>query len=394
MPKIDRWLITVVPIAVLFACRMLGLFLLIPVFTIYAGQLLHATPGLIGVALGAYGLGQGLLQLPMGLLSDNYGRKSILTYGFILLGLGSVIGAVTNSIWGIIAARILQGSGAIGSVLMALLADITTVQARTKGMAIIGSTIGLSFALAMVVSPVIAAHFGLHGIFYISLLLAMLGLIIVHYIKAPPVIAVATRMNWWLTLRERCVTSLADKQLLTLNFGIFFQHWILTATFYVLPLVLQKHIASGNLEHISLFYLVILLSAFALMIPLIIISEKHGYIRRVLRGSIVGTAIIQGVLAVNYQHWSFLCMLMVLYFAMFNVLEALLPSLTSKQAHQAHKGTAMGIYSTFQFLGIFAGGIVSGVIFAHAGYQAVFYLNSVVAMIWYISTTIVGEEMP
>src|SRR3990167_1051773 len=220
---INSWLKSVLPIAGLFSCRMLGLFLLIPVFTIYAGELVNATPGLIGIALGAYGLGQCLWQLPMGLLSDHYGRKPILIFGLLLLGLGSLVGALANSIETVIIARVLQGSGAIGSVLMALLADLTTVQSRTKGMAVIGGTIGLSFAFAMVISPVIASNFGLSGIFYSTLLLSLVGLLLLECVPAPPVIVSNLPLNWRTLYFERLRISFMDRRLQKMNLGIFFQ---------------------------------------------------------------------------------------------------------------------------------------------------------------------------
>ena len=184
---IPRWLISTFPIAALFAFRMLGLFMLIPIFTLYASDLTDATPRLLGVALGAYGLTQGLLQIPFGILSDRYGRKPLITLGLILFTLGSLLGAVTHTIFGMILARILQGAGAIGSVLIALLADITSAHDRTKAMAIIGVSIALSFSLAFIVGPILAKYTGLTGIFYVTATLALLGLVILYtLIPTPP----------------------------------------------------------------------------------------------------------------------------------------------------------------------------------------------------------------
>ena len=176
----QSWLGKTLPIAAIFSFRMLGLFMLIPVFTIHAGHLTAATPKLLGIALGSYGLSQGLLQIPFGMLSDRYGRKPILTFGLLLFALGSLVGALTHSIYGIIFARILQGAGSIGSVLIALLSDVTEDSQRTKAMAIIGTTIGISFSLAMVISPIITHHYGLSGIFYLTFLLALFGLLLLY----------------------------------------------------------------------------------------------------------------------------------------------------------------------------------------------------------------------
>lgn len=378
------WSKTVFPIAALFSFRMLGLFLLIPVFTLYAADFKGATPALIGIALGSYGLSQGFLQIPFGLLSDRWGRKPIITMGLLLFMAGSLLGALSDSIYGIILARILQGTGAIGSVLIALLADLTPDESRTKAMAVIGMTIGLSFSLAMVLSPVFSQHYGLQGIFYLTALLALIGLVLLHLVIPNP-------------LQERFhgdsetnpalfCTVITNKNLWSLNFGIFCQHFILTSTFFILPLILKYHIEQKQLNQSWLFYLTLMFVAFVIMIPFIIYSERKNRAKAVFLGSVLSTVIAQTILIFIHTQWLSLCAMMLLYFVGFNILEALLPSQISKQAAPNSKGTAMGVYSTSQFLGIFAGGISAGFLYQWHQDKSIFIANALLSILWLISS--------
>ena len=376
----QSWLSSVFPIAAILSFRMLGLFMLIPVFTVYANQLTSSSPTLIGLALGSYGLSQGLLQIPFGLLSDRFGRKPILTLGLILFACGSILGAVTTSIYGMIFARIIQGTGAIGSVLIALLADLTPDEQRTQAMAIIGVSIGLSFSLAMVISPAISHYFGLSGIFYLTAFLAILGLFILHLVIPTPKkepFHLDSEANPKLFKRVIC-----NRHLQRLNVGIFCQHFILTATFFAIPILLQEQIKSGSLSQQWHFYLPLMLFAFITMVPFIILAEKKRQIKAVFLASVIITCVSQFVLAFTYQHWLAICGLMFTYFVGFNVLEASLPSLVSRQSNADSKGTAMGIYSSSQFLGIFAGGVIAGIIYQSTGSKGIFITNSFIALVW------------
>jgi MFS family permease len=378
------WLNSVFPIAALFSFRMLGLFMLIPVFTVYAKDLSGANATLIGIALGSYGLSQGLLQMPFGLLSDKVGRKPVITAGLILFALGSLLGALTTSIYGMIIARILQGTGAIGSVLIALLADLTPDDQRTKSMAVIGSTIGLSFSLAMVISPAITHHFGLSSIFYFTAALALAGLFLLHAVIPTP-----KNEPFHLDSEVRPALLrevLGNSHLLRLNIGIFCQHVILTATFYAIPMILQQHMEQGQLTHQWHFYLPLMLFSFIGMIPFILISEKKKKLKGVFLSSIVVTLLSQLFLAYSSDNWIELCGLMFLYFVAFNILEATLPSLVSKQSNANSKGTAMGIYSSSQFLGIFIGGSLAGILFQLTNIKSIFLLNTLFAVIWLIAS--------
>lgn len=374
------WSKTVIPIAAIFSFRMLGLFLLIPVFSVYAVSLHGATPTLIGFALGGYGLTQGLLQMPFGMLSDKLGRKPILTLGLILFACGSLLGALTDSIYGMIFARILQGTGAIGSVLIALLADLTPDEQRTKAMAIIGMTIGISFSLAMIISPAISNVFGLSGIFYLTTTLALSGLVLLHLIIPNP-------------LKEKFHADseanpsffkpvIQNRHLQRLNFGIFCQHFILTATFFAIPILLSHQITQGHLTQQWHFYLPLMLASFILMVPFIIIAEKKKMMKIVFVLSVFFITLTQGLLAFTCQDWFSLCLLMFVYFVAFNILEATLPSLISKLANPNSKGTAMGIYSTSQFLGIFAGGSLAGILYQWHSSQGIFLTNMIISSAW------------
>jgi len=376
----QSWLKHAVPIAAIFSFRMLGLFMLIPVFTVYATQLKDATPTLIGIALGSYGLSQGLLQIPFGMLSDRFGRKSILTIGLLLFASGSLLGAYSHSIYDMILARTLQGTGAIGSVLIALLADLTPDKQRVKAMAVIGVTIGLSFSLAMIISPAMAHHFGLAGIFYLTTFLAILGLFLLHTAIPTPEKEPFHMDSEASPARFKHVIK--NKHLQRLNIGIFFQHMILMSTFFSIPMILQQHVIRGHLAQQWHFYLPLMVCAFLAMIPFIMLAERKHQMKHVFVTSVIITGLSQLVLAFTYQHWFSICGAMFTYFVAFNILEASLPSLISRQASADSKGTAMGIYSSSQFLGIFAGGTFAGLIFQAAGSQGIFIANSIIALLW------------
>lgn len=379
---IYSWSKTVFPIAAIFSFRMLGLFMLIPVFTIYAAHLQDATPALIGIALGGYGLTQGLFQIPFGMLSDKIGRKPVLTIGLFLFAMGSLIGAFTNSIYGMILARTLQGTGAIGSVLIALLADLTPDNARTKAMAVIGMTIGTSFSLAMVISPALAHRFGLAGIFYLTSLLAIIGLLLIHLVIPNPL---KERFHSDSETNPELFKSvISNHHLQRLNLGIFCQHFILTATFFAIPMILNTQVQAGHLTSQWHFYLPLMICSFIFMIPFIVLAERKKRMKAVFLMSVLITTLTQGLLALFHINWLSLCLLMFVYFVAFNILEASLPSLISKQANPNNKGTAMGIYSTGQFLGIFAGGSLAGVVYQWGNSFAIFVANAIIGAIWFI----------
>jgi MFS family permease len=375
----STWLRTVLPIAAIFSCRMLGLFLLIPVFSLYAHSLTGATPALIGLALGCYGLSQGLLQIPFGLLSDRYGRKPLIIAGLILLALGSMLGATTHSIAGMMIARTMQGMGAIGSVLMALLADLTPESKRTASMAVIGGSIGLSFNLAFIISPPLAQHTGLSGLFMVTVVLACLGLILIYFVVPKPKTAPALSATPY---RTRLREVVQHTELQRLNLGIFCQHAMLTATFFVLPLRLSTAIKTHQLTALWHFYLPMLVIAFVAAVPLILFAEKRGKTKLVFLVAVGLMGLSQALLAQHSLPWVGFCSVMFVYFLAFNALEAMLPSLVSKRTNPKNKGTAMGVYSSSQFLGIFAGGSLAGLLYQSYGNSGVFMVNALVAAVW------------
>ena len=363
---------TIAPIAAIFACRMLGLFMLIPVFTLYATQLQHATPVLIGLALGCYGLSQGLMQIPFGLLSDYYGRKRIITIGLILFACGSLLGALTHSIWGMILARSIQGLGAIGSVLIALLADLTPDKYRTFSMAILGASIALSFGLAFILSPLLTEYAGLAGIFYFTLGLIGIALLLLYtVIPNPKPLPQDTT-----PIGQRIRQVIRQPALQRLNLGIFCQHFMFTASFFFIPLRL-KEVATWHM------YLPLLTASFIIMALLVYYSEKIHQTQRLFMGMIITTALCQLGLLTNTDSWWVFNTLLLLYFIAFNVLEAMLPSLISKRAQATNKGTAMGIYSSCQFLGIFAGGSVAGLLYQYGGAAYICLANMLIALLWF-----------
>ncbi|MDO8891202.1 MAG: MFS transporter [Sulfurimicrobium sp.] len=367
-------------LAGIFGLRMLGMFLILPVFAIYAtgipGGENHA---LIGLALGAYGLTQALLQLPFGMASDRFGRKRVIYFGLILFVLGSFIAASAHDIYWVIIGRSIQGAGAISAAVTALLADLTREEHRTKAMAMIGSTIGLMFALSMVLGPALYQFIGVPGMFALTGVLALLAMVVVAVvIPDPPASHFHSDAE---VAPARLKDVLQDKQLLRLNFGIFSLHAAQMAMFTVIPLAL---IESGNLaqnQHWKI-YLPVMLLAFAFMVPAIIVAEKKAKLKQVFVMAVALLLLTQISLTVLVGHfWGIVAALMTFFIA-FNILEATLPSLISKLAPAQAKGTAMGVYNTSQSLGLFVGGVSGGLLAHQFGHFAVFVFGATLSAVW------------
>lgn len=373
---------TVLSLASLYAFRMLGLFMVLPVLMLYGADYARATPFLLGVALGVYGLTQAVFQIPLGLLSDIIGRKPIIFAGLFVFALGSVIAATATSIEGLIIGRALQGSGAIASAIMAMVADLTSEENRTKAMAAIGASIGLSFSVAMIVGPAVAAAVGLKGVFFLSALLAGCGMFVLAlFVPKPPRAPASHRDTGAIPslIRE----SLSNTQLLRLNWGIFSLHFILMSAFVVIPDMLESQYDFVRHSH-WLIYLSLLGGAFLLMLPLVIIAERKRQIKRVFLVSVitlVGCFALLGQVQMPVTYW--LAVLLV-FFTAFNLLEASLPSLVSKLSPAGAKGTAMGLYSTSQFLGAFGGGVAGGWVLQSYDYMVVFQMGTGVAGLWFL----------
>lgn len=365
-------------LALVMAVRMLGLFIILPVFSMHAADFTHATAQWIGVALGIYGLTQALLQIPLALWSDRIGRKPVMAIGLGVFILGSVCAAATHSIYGLIIGRALQGAGAIGSTVLALAADLTREENRSKAMGMMGLAIGVSFAVAMMLGPVLNAWVGLTGIFWIMAGLALLAELLVWLLipaMPPPAQANAGEMKAGL------MQVLTDRNLLCLDASIFFLHAILTAVFIAIPIILGRIVLLSAAQQTEL-YLLVLLLAFALMLPVMILAEKYRHIKPVFLMAIGVLLLTQGLLWRFHQDIWVIGLILLLFFTAFSLLEAILPSWISKIAPLPHKGAAMGCYSTAQFLGIFAGGSAGGWVFAHFGLAGISSLAGLLALIW------------
>lgn len=372
-----------VSLALIFASRMLGLFMIYPVFAVYARDLPGATATTIGLALGIYGLAQALLQIPLGWLSDRVGRRPVIAGGLVVFALGSVVAALSGSIYGIIAGRLLQGTGAIGSVILALTADLTHDRHRTRAMAVIGMSIGLSFAVAVVVGPMLQARVGVPGIFWLTALLGLTGIGVLF-------LSVPRPREQRLHRDSEAVPALfwrvlSDRQLLRLDLGILVQHAILTATFLGLPVLLRDtvQLASGDQW---LLYLPVLAVSLAVMVPLMIHGERRGQVKGVFLGAVAGIAVSQALLVPQHTSLMTLVPVIIVFFAAFNLLEATLPSLVSRVAPAGMKGTALGVYSSSQFLGIFLGGVLGGWIQQVWGLPGLHAFAAALATLWFLAS--------
>lgn len=366
-------------LALLYSFRMLGLFMVLPLLALYAADMPGATPTLIGLALGIYGLGQALLQIPLGWLSDHVGRKPVIVGGLLLFALGSVMAAQADSLWGIVLGRALQGAGAIAATVMALVADLTSEEQRTKAMAVVGMSIGMSFAVALVLGPAVAAWGGLAAVFWLTAGLAVVGILVVLVLVPTPAAPITdhSEVGARVGLFGR---SLRNPDLARLNFGVFTLHFILMASFLVVPGLLEQVAGVDRAYHWQV-YLPVLFLSIAGMVPMMRQAERGGRPRAMFLLGIglllmallvVGTASIAAVLYLGL--W--------LFFVGFNYLEATLPSLVSKAVFAGGKGTALGVYSTCQFLGAFAGGAAGGWVVQQFGLAALLGMCLALAAVW------------
>ena len=374
-------------LAAVFSVRMLGLFMVYPVFAVFARHLAGATPSKIGIALGIYGLSQGVLQIPFGTLSDRIGRKTMIVIGLAVFGIGSAVAARAGTIDGMIIGRLLQGAGAIGSVVLALVADLTAEKSRTKAMALVGMTIGLSFLVAIVTGPALAGWIGVAGIFWLMTVLALAGIAITLLVVPRPPRPPAARGER--ALAALIGASLRNAELLRLDFGIFALHAMLTAGFLVVPGLLRGTLAVSNREQWQV-YLPVLLVSVAVMAPAIIVAERYRRMKSLLVGAVVALAASQLMLAAGGSNPYVLLVGLVVFFAGFNIMEASLPSLVTKTAPEGSTGTATGIYSSSQFLGIFAGGAIGGWVHQAAGTPAVFLFAGSLAVVWVLVAATMG----
>jgi len=363
-------------LAGVFGLRMLGLFFILPVFAVHAAQIRGGDNlTLVGLALGAYGLAQGVLQIPFGMASDRWGRKPVLYIGLLIFAAGSFLGMAADDIWTAVAARMLQGAGAISSVAMALAADLTREQHRTKVMAMIGSMIGFMFALSLVGAPLLYRVIGMDGLFALTGLLCLAAMAVVKVLVPDPPAQRAARAAPGDTR-----AAVLDPELLRLNAGILVLHIVLYAMFVVVPpLLVEAGLALP--EHWKL-YLPVVLASFVLMVPAVIYADRRNQPKPVLVGAVVLLLGVEAALGLMHGGIAAIAALMFAFFVSFNVLEALLPSLVSRLAPAAGSGVAIGVYNTTQTLGVFFGGLLGGWVAGHHGASGVFAMCAALVAVW------------
>jgi MFS family permease len=358
---------------------MFGMFLMLPVLALYARGMPDYSPELLGLAMGAYGLTQALLQIPFGRWSDRLGRKPVIVVGLVLFAGGSLLGALAHSLAGLAVARSLQGAGAVSAAVSALLADLTRPELRTRAMAFIGISIGLSFALSLVFGPVLDAAIGVPGIFIVMLFMAVAGIaLIVWAVPAAP-----TRSSTDVPPLSRMHELLVRPALLRLHLGIFAMHFMMTATFLAVPVVLLERLGIATAAHWKV-YLGVFVASIAGTLPLVLATERTHRPAVLLLLAILATAISQALLGASHGHFWVVMAALTLYFAGFNYLEARLPALLTLAAPGSERGAALGIFATAQFLGAFAGGAVGGVLLGRFGLPGVFWGAAAVAGLWAI----------
>ena len=364
-------------LATVFATRMLGLFLVLPVFALEAARYPGgADAALIGLAMGIYGLTQGILQIPFGLASDRFGRKRVIVAGLAVFALGSFVAAAAGDLTWLIVGRSLQGAGAVSAAVTALLADQTRDEVRTKAMALVGASIGLMFALSLIASPAVAAHIGLSGLFAVTGLLALACMAVVVW-WAPPEPAVHKNVP-----RGRLSEVLRDPGLVRLNVGVFVLHAVQLAMWVAVPgLLVQAGLAK---EDHWMVYLPAVLGSFAVMGFALFPLERRGYLRAVFLAAVGLVGLVQLGLVAVAPHASVLALavLLFLFFCGFNVLEATQPSLASRLAPAHARGAALGVYNTLQSLGFFAGGAVGGWLTKHVGMPGLFATCAGLMVVW------------
>ena len=363
-------------ISLVMAVRMLGLFMLFPVMSVYAGDYDSATPFLIGMAIGIYGLTQAIFQIPFGYFSDRFGRKPILLVGLLIFLLGSIMAANTSNIIIVVIGRAFQGGGAISAVLMAFLADSISEENRAKANAFVGFQIGVAFMLSLLIGPIISSRVGLSGLFWVIALLSLIAMIIVLSLKQ-------TKSIKYYKLSFEAFKETFTKELLALDFSIFSLHLILAAGFVVMPLLIMENQIVSMIDNWQLYLPAVLLS-FLGMIPFIVISEKFKKTKYILLISILLLLASQIIFFSFKLNFKVFLITLTIFFVAFNTVEALLPSLLSRTASASKRGLAMGIFSTSQFVGTFIGGAIGGFIYDIYDLNSVFLFTIFVAIIWWL----------
>lgn len=371
-----------VTLASIYGLRMLGLFFILPVFAVYAQHLPQGhDKTLVGLALGIYGLTQAIMQIPLGLASDRFGRKPVMVFGLALFAAGSFLAGASDNLYLIIVGRAVQGAGAISAAISAMIADSTREQHRTKAMAMVGMTIGMAFITSLVLGPPVYHAISVPGMFDLTGVLALLAIAVVIWVvpNAPMTTHAEETQGHW----SRAVFTPA---LLKLDFSIFVVNFLQVSMFVVVPVALVQYAGIPLLHH-WMVYLPVTLVSFALAIPGIIWAEKYGHMKPVFVGSVALLVLTMLGFAAGYKHPVALVAALFCFFLAFNVMEALLPSLVSRTAPPSRKGLALGIYNTGQSLGLFAGGGVGGFLAQHVGKEGVFIAAAALAAVWLVVAT-------
>lgn len=371
-----------ITLALIYFLRMLPLFMLLPVLTLAGNQYPDASPQLLGIALGIYGLTQAGLQIPLGMLSDRFGRKPIIVAGLCLFIIGSLLAAISTSVYELILGRTLQGAGAVAAAIMALAADLTRPQVRTKTMACIGISIGIAFSIAFILGPFLYTKIGLSGLFYVGIGLALLAIVLL--LTGLPQ-SESNKQPSALKLID-LKSALSDPNLRPFYWSILITHFILMANFVVIPITLQDVIALTVSSHWQV-YLSAMLASLLIMLPFMIFGEKLNKTRLFFISSIALMLLSQLGFIVLHSTLTFLIIIVFLsiFFGAFNYLEALLPSTLSKKADPNKKGTALGIYATLQFIGMFLGGTLGGYLHQSVNITSVHWLCLILASLWLAS---------
>lgn len=364
-------------LACVVSLRLFGLFLIMPVFSLYAQRMPDATPWLIGMALGVYGLGQILLQIPLGMLSDRIGRKPAISLGLLVFAIGGVVAACSHTLTGIVLGRALQGMGAVAGAGSALLTDLTRDENRSKVMGILGVSIGLSFLLALILGPPLEAATGLSGLFGCTSVLALASLVLLWLIVPTPTLTRAPAAAG----PSEILRMLSDSRMLALNGSVFFLHAVLTAAFVGLPLLLADQLQLPVSSHWKL-YLPVMLFAALVMGACMRRAQDIGQALRLVRLCIIAIALALLGLAFAGSRLMTPAICMAVFFSAFNLLEAILPGLVSRLAPGTMRGAAMGAYSTSQFMGAFVGGALGGLILGDGGFEAIFMAAAALCLLW------------